>query len=172
MFYKIARDSKIFYFSVITLLYAEKPARLDNGGKLKVLEHLPHTPPDLTKNQAMVMMALSKASGPLSAYSILDQLRPKGIRAPLQVYRALDKLVDYGMVHKLASMNAFVACQHPDHEHEHESMIAFTICESCGEVTEIANHKFDLQLHKLAGNAKFNLKRSMVELFGKCEACT
>ena len=118
------------------------------------------------------MMALSKASGPLSAYSILDQLRPKGIRAPLQVYRALDKLVDYGMVHKLASMNAFVACQHPDHEHEHESMIAFIICESCGEVTEIANHKFDLQLHKLAGNAKFNLKRSMVELFGKCEACT
>ncbi len=119
----------------------------------------------------MVMRALSKASGPLSAYSILDQLRSKGIRAPLQVYRALDKLVKYGMVHKLESINAFVACQHPDHEHENESTVAFTICESCGDVTEIFNHKFDLQLHKLAGNVKFNLKKSTVELFGKCDAC-
>ncbi len=75
------------------------------------------------------------------------------------------------MVHRIESINAFVACQHPDHEHENESTIAFTICESCGDVNEISNHKFDRQLHKLAGNTKFNLKRSTVELFGKCDAC-
>ena len=135
------------------------------------MEHSPRTPSNLTKNQSMVLATLSKASGPLSAYTILDKLRSKGLRAPLQVYRALDKLVEYGMVHKLESIDAFVACQHPEHEHENETMVAFTICESCGDVTEISNHKFDLQLHRLAGNAKFNLTRSTVELFGKCDAC-
>ena len=119
----------------------------------------------------MVMAALSRANGPLSAYRILDQLRSKGLRAPLQVYRALDKLVEYGMVHRLESINAFVACQHPDHEHERGTMVAFTICESCGEVTEIAHDGFDRQLHKLAGGAGFNVKKSTVELFGQCEAC-
>ena len=133
------------------------------------MDHFPHTPPKLTKNQSMVMKALSKASGPLSAYTILDQLRSKGLRAPLQVYRALDKLVEFGMVHRLESMNAFVACRHPDGESE--SMVAFTICESCGEVTEISNDGFDSQLHKLAGGAGFNVKKSTVELFGQCEAC-
>ena len=133
------------------------------------MDHFPRTPPNLTKNQSMVMKVLSKASGPLSAYTILDQLRSKGLRAPLQVYRALDKLVEYGMAHRLESMNAFVACRHPDGESE--TMVAFAICESCGEVTEITNDKFDSQLHKLAGGAGFNVKKSTVELFGQCEAC-
>ena len=133
------------------------------------MEHFPHTPPNLTKNQSMVMAALLEANGPLSAYAILDLLRSRGLRAPLQVYRALDKLVEYGMAHRLESMNAFVACRHPDSERE--SMVAFTICESCGEVTEISNDGFDSQLHKLAGGAGFNVKKSTVELFGQCGSC-
>jgi len=69
-------------------------------------------PSDLTRNQSLVFGALSRAEGPLSAYTILDQLRDDGFRAPLQVYRALDKLVETGMVHRLESLNAFVACSH------------------------------------------------------------
>src|SRR5690606_26549261 len=49
-------------------------------------------PAELTKNQALVLNALSRAEGPLSAYTILDRLRDDGFRAPLQVYRALEKL--------------------------------------------------------------------------------
>ena len=101
------------------------------------MDHFPRTPPNLTKNQALVMRTLSKAAGPLSAYTILDKLRDDGFRAPPQVYRALDKLLDYGMVHRLESMNAFVACRHP--EGETQAMVAFTICGSCGEVTEISD---------------------------------
>ena len=58
---------------------------------------------DLTKNQKLVMGALSNANGPLSAYTILDELREHGFRAPLQVYRALEKLVELGLVHRLES---------------------------------------------------------------------
>jgi len=49
---------------------------------------------------------------PLSAYDILDKLHDFGFRAPLQVYRALDKLIELGLVHRLETLNAFVACQH------------------------------------------------------------
>ena len=133
------------------------------------MEHFPGKPPNLTKNQALVLGALTNAAGPLSAYMILDLLRTDGFRAPLQVYRALDKLVEYGMVHRLESLNAFVACQHTNGENQ--SMVAFTICENCGEVTEISNKAFEKSLNKLAVLAGFQLKKSMIELFGRCNLC-
>ena len=55
----------------------------------------------LTRNQTWVLERLEAATGPLSAYTLLDQLREKGFRAPLQVYRALDALVKDGFVHRL-----------------------------------------------------------------------
>jgi Fur family transcriptional regulator, zinc uptake regulator len=68
--------------------------------------------PNLTKNQALVLDVLSRAEQPMSAYTILDKLRDNGFRAPLQVYRALEKLLDFGLVHRLESLNSFVACSH------------------------------------------------------------
>ena len=133
------------------------------------MEHFPEMSPNLTKNQALVLATLTNSAAPLSAYMILDLLRTSGFRAPLQVYRALDKLMEYGMVHRLESMNAFVACQHP--EGENQSMVAFTICEACGEVTEISNEEFEKSLNELAVIAGFTLKKSMVELFGRCDLC-
>ena len=59
--------------------------------------------PGLTRNQALVLDRLEKAEGPLSAYALLDQLREEGLRAPLQVYRALDGLMQAGHVHRLES---------------------------------------------------------------------
>ena len=66
----------------------------------------------LTKNQTLVLSVLEESSIPLSAYTILERLGEHGLRAPPQVYRALDKLLDLGLAHKLASMNSFLACQH------------------------------------------------------------
>jgi len=133
------------------------------------MDHFPHTPPNLTKNQALVMAALSQADGPLSAYGILDLLRDEGLRAPLQVYRALDKLVEFGMVHRLESLNAFVPCRHTDSTEK--DMVAFTICESCGSVTEITDGSLDKRLKGLATKADFKLRNSTVELLGVCHDC-
>ena len=47
----------------------------------------------------------------MKAYAILFNVQKKGIKAPLQVYRALDKLVEIGKIHKIESRNAFIACQ-------------------------------------------------------------
>ncbi|MCR9254668.1 MAG: transcriptional repressor [Alphaproteobacteria bacterium] len=130
---------------------------------------------DLTKNQAMVFGALSTAEGPLSAYAILDRLRDQGFRAPPQVYRALEKLVEVGLVHRLESLNAFVACSHPacsgQATHGHE-MIAFIICESCAKVTEINDSALADQLTHLARVQDFALRKTTVELRGLCRACS
>jgi Fur family zinc uptake transcriptional regulator len=99
--------------------------------------HHHHTQQDLTRNQTLVFDVLSKAEGPLSAYTILDQLRDDGFRAPLQVYRALEKLLDYGLIHRLESLNAFVACAHP--QCHQQGLVAFAICEKCGQVTEFSD---------------------------------
>ena len=131
-------------------------------------EHV-HTTSELTKNQALVMGALSQSDSPLSAYTILDQLRDDGFRAPLQVYRALDKLVEFGLVHRLESLNAFVACRHPGCD-GHQT-IAFMICEKCGQVNEISDTSLAERLKQLASKAGFALKKSTVELRGICSSC-
>jgi len=131
-------------------------------------EHF-HADAALTRNQSLVMGALTRSVGPLSAYSILDELRDDGFRAPLQVYRALDKLVEFGLVHRLESLNAFVACRHPGCD-SHET-IAFMICERCGQVNEISDNSLAKQLKQLAMEAGFVLKKSTVELRGICSNC-
>ena len=65
----------------------------------------------LTKNQKIVLDIIEKSSQPLKAYSILFDVKKKGINAPLQVYRALDKLLEIGKIHKIESRNAFIACK-------------------------------------------------------------
>ena len=126
--------------------------------------------PDLTKNQSLVLKALSDAAGPLSAYTILDQLRGDGFRAPLQVYRALDKLTSLGLVHRLESLNAFVACA-GEHRHGANELIAFAICERCGQVEEFADPVVCERLEAWAGDNAFHADKTTIEIRGKCAAC-
>lgn len=130
-----------------------------------------HSAAELTKNQSLVMNALSDAKGPLSAYTILHELREHGFRAPLQVYRALDKLVEFGMVHRLESLNAFVACQHPSCEVENENTVLFTICEKCENVQELVNDSLVNAFASMAKEIDFSLKESVIELRGICSNC-
>jgi len=124
---------------------------------------------ELTRNQALVFDALVKAEAPLSAYTILDRLRDDGFRAPLQVYRALDKLLDYGMIHRLESLNAFVACAHP-HCGEH-GLIAFAICEKCGQVTEFSDAVIEQQVRDWTAGNNFKPSKTTVEIRGTCANC-
>lgn len=123
----------------------------------------------LTKNQSLVLGALEKAEAPLSAYTILDLLRCEGLRAPLQVYRALEKLLDHGLVHRLESLNAFVACTHEAH---HGSlMMAFAICEKCGNVSEFSDAIVQERLTGWANDNHFRPSKATIEIKGLCAAC-
>ncbi len=129
----------------------------------------------LTKNQQSVLEKLEVANAPLSAYTLLDQLRERGFRAPLQVYRALDTLMKEGYVHRLESLNAFVACSDPhDHGHAHghsHGMTAFAICDSCGQVTELCDEKIGDRLGEWVGSTGFVANKAVIEFRGTCAKC-
>jgi len=124
---------------------------------------------DLTRNQSLVLDVLEGAEGPLSAYSILDQLRDKGIKAPLQVYRALDKLLDLGLAHRLESLNAFIACAQPNCHRT--GLIAFAICESCSQVSEFSDSVVKERLAAWADREGFVPSRTTMEIRGTCHTC-
>lgn len=128
-----------------------------------------HSDTSLTKNQALVMQALEDSDQPLSAYTILDQLRERGFRAPQQVYRALDKLVEFGLVHRLESMNAFLACRNPSCEPH--TTAAFTICYQCNQVSEFSDEKLAARLVSFARGIDFTPTKSTIELGGICSEC-
>lgn len=125
--------------------------------------------PKLTRNQSLVLETLVKANVPMSAYSILDQLRADGFKAPLQVYRALEHLINLEKVHRLESLNAFVACCHP-HVNTHETT-AFTICEDCGQVSELSSKKLDSQIATVTDDCGFAANKTTIELRGLCRQC-
>jgi len=123
----------------------------------------------LTKNQTLVLSVLEESSIPLSAYTILERLSEHGLRAPPQVYRALDKLLDLGLAHKLASMNSFLACQHT--QCGSHQVTSFAICDGCEQVSEIINTEFERQLNSLAKDVGLQPTRSTIEIHGLCDQC-
>ena len=124
----------------------------------------------LPKNQEKVLDALRQAKGPMSAYAILDELRGEGFRAPPQVYRALEKLVEGGLVHRLESLNAFVACSHEDcHD---TGLVAFAICGQCGLVSEFSDEVVSQRLTHWIAEHQFSNTRTTIEIRGDCGACS
>ena len=123
----------------------------------------------LTKNQQIVLDLVEKSSEPLKAYSILFNVQKKGLKAPLQVYRALDKLVEIGKIHKIESRNAFVACKNSNCVVSNAT--AFSICESCEKVTEINNSKLSKYLTNFQDNSGMKYSKYNLEFFGLCKKC-
>mgnify|MGYP003312047004 FL=1 len=124
---------------------------------------------NLSKNQKIIFDLIDKSSEPLKAYSILFNVQKKGIKAPLQVYRALDKLVAIGKIHKIESRNAFIACQNSSCQISKAT--AFSICESCEQVSEISNTKLSKYLSNFADEAGMKFSKYNLEFFGLCKKC-
>ena len=128
-----------------------------------------HKENNLSKNQQIIFDLIHKSSEPLKAYAILFNVQKKGIKAPPQVYRALDKLVEIGKIHKIESKNAFVACRNSDCEISKAT--AFSICESCEVVDEISDVKLSKYLSSYNHKKGMKFKRFNLEFFGLCQKC-
>ena len=122
---------------------------------------------DLTKNQALILDCLKQARQPLGAYTILKNLQSKGIRAPLQVYRALDQLADKGLVHKIESLNSWTLCC----ETKHVESPIFAICKDCGEVREHLDEEIFKRLSNIPINDGFKADHAVLEIYGICNNC-
>ena len=124
---------------------------------------------NLSTNQQIIFNLIHKSPEPLKAYTILFNVQKKGIKAPPQVYRALDKLVEMGKIHKIESKNAFVACRNSDCEISKAT--AFSICERCEVVDEISDIKLSKYLSNFNHKKGMKFKRFNLEFFGLCKKC-
>ena len=122
----------------------------------------------LTPKLKLVYDCISSATTPLGAYVILDQLRSQGFRAPSQMYRALNGLIKLGLIHKVESLNAFVACA----QSHQTGTCVLAICDSCGSVEELPAVEFVDQVQALGAKHAFKSRELAVELKGQCAHCS
>ena len=123
--------------------------------------------PRLTRNERQVLDVLTDERRPLTAYELLDALRPQGVKAPPTVYRALGRLVAAGLAHRIESLNAYVACREPGHP----GPVALAICRECGRATELDEAALIEDLGRKVGRTGFRVETATIELRGLCEGC-
>jgi Fur family transcriptional regulator, zinc uptake regulator len=122
----------------------------------------------LTKLRRRVLEIVLESHRPMGAYDMLGALaRDGGKPAPPTVYRALDFLRVQGFVHRIDSLNAFVACFAPAKAHRSH----FLLCRACGSATEIEDEALESALASAAARADFAAERETVEIKGLCADC-
>ncbi|EPC04418.1 Fur family transcriptional regulator [Litchfieldella anticariensis FP35 = DSM 16096] len=115
-----------------------------------------------------VLEMIAANQGGLKAYDLLDQLAVEHASArPPTVYRALDFLIEQGLVHRIESLNAYVACPCPEHAHGFQLLI----CRHCGRVEELHLDDVNAQLAQRARDLGFRVERQTIELLGGCDTC-
>ena len=123
----------------------------------------------LTNNQQTVLDLLEHSKEPLKAYAILFDIQKKGIKSPLQVYRALDKLIEMGKVHKIESKNSYIACNNANCTSQ--TSTSFLICELCDKVTEIKKINLSKYFSKQSEKSNFKYIKHNLEIYGACKTC-
>ena len=124
----------------------------------------------LTPGRRQVLDALCAAGAPLGAYDLIERVRqPNGKRpAPVAIYRALDFLVEKGLVHRLASRSAYLACRSG---HAVHAPVVFLLCDACGAADEAVSPALSADLAAVAESAGFSARGQAVEIVGRCARC-
>jgi Fur family zinc uptake transcriptional regulator len=123
----------------------------------------------LTPMRRQVLMVLLSSHQPLGAYEIMERLPPRHPRpAPITVYRVLDFLRSHGLVHRIESQNAFIACVQ---NHGSAEFVLFMICERCGAVGEAASTEVAQSLKSAARAVGFTSRSPVIEITGICSHC-
>jgi len=123
----------------------------------------------LTALRKRVLELVWQSHKPLGAYDILGVLSEEDGRraAPPTVYRALDFLLENGLVHRIASLNAFVGCNQPEHAHQGQ----FLICRKCHAAIELEKTSISEAIIASAADVGFNVEGQTVEVVGLCAGC-
>lgn len=122
----------------------------------------------LTPLRAQVLGMVAAAGKPTKAYDLLDRMKAEnGSSAPPTVYRALDFLLEQGFIHRLASINAFVSCHHPQVQHS----VPFLICDRCQTAIELEDERIPSLLDSQAKALGFAPRAQTLEVHGLCATC-
>lgn len=106
---------------------------------------------------------------PAKAYDVLGTLQKEDASAkPSTVYRTLDFLLEYGLIHKLHSSNSYTICSHP----KKHNQCYFLICDDCNEIKECCDKNLTKSVDSIAASNKFNVKNITMEISGLCGVCS
>lgn len=121
----------------------------------------------LTPIRRKVLQLLLESEEPAKAYDLLANLDGLGAAKPPTIYRALEFLQGMGLAHKIESLNAYVACGHPDHPHS----AVFLICDACGGAQELHADATNRILANEAKSTGFLVENTVIEARGLCRNC-
>lgn len=122
----------------------------------------------LTPVRRRALELLLEAHRAMGAYEVLERLAAEGFgKQPPVAYRALEFLVDLGLVHRINRLNAFAACMHPEQNHTP----AFLICRTCHMVAETPAAHARAALEASAADRGFVVEFASIEAVGLCPAC-
>ncbi|MGA9657743.1 MAG: Fur family transcriptional regulator [Asticcacaulis sp.] len=120
----------------------------------------------MTSSRLRTYELILEANAPIKAYDVIDRFHPEGAAKPPTVYRALSFLEQMGLVHRIESLNAFVACDTHDHKHT----AGFLLCECCGQSVEIAIPN-TAEIETSAATSGFKINHITLEARGLCRVC-
>ncbi|SIS40894.1 Fur family transcriptional regulator [Neptunomonas antarctica] len=121
-----------------------------------------------TPVRELVLKLIWQSHKPLGAYDLLPALAAAGFNsAPPTVYRALDFLQEQGLVHRIASLNAFIGCSHP----EHPCNNSFLICIRCQSAVELESDAVSQAIKACAAEIGFSVVTETLEVAGVCPNC-
>ncbi len=135
----------------------------------------------LTEQRKQVLALIWESHRPVKAYDILERLAdnksapapksaptntPSRLQPPV-VYRALDFLMEHGLIHRIDSLNAFTGCHHPDADHN----CFFLICSDCGNADECCAPALKSAITSTAASHNFTPARITLEVSGQCATC-
>ncbi len=131
---------------------------------------------NLTELRRRVLGLILDAAAPTGAYDLLDRLRQtRRGAAPPTVYRALDFLLEQGLIHRVERLSAFVGCvagcTAGPHDAEHTHAAQFLICRACGRVIELQSQAVSSALARVAKQAGFSVGTATIEAEGMCSGC-
>lgn len=124
----------------------------------------------LTPIRQEILNLIWASHKPVGAYDLLASLSARSGRrrsTPPTVYRALDFLLEQGLIHRIASLNAFVGCNDPGHGHSGH----FLICKDCNNATELLADHIGAAIRAAAQQEDFTIDRQSVEIVGCCKHC-
>jgi Fur family transcriptional regulator, zinc uptake regulator len=123
----------------------------------------------MTAQRRRVLEIVAASHAAVGAYEILGRLAEVDRRppAPISVYRALDFLIRNELVHRVESLNAYVACAHVGERHRAQ----FLVCRTCRRVAELESPSIEDAIAAGAAAASFAVTAPVVEIGGICRAC-
>lgn len=123
----------------------------------------------LTPLREQVLELVWQSHKPLGAYQLMDRLAEASTRrvAPPTVYRALDFLLEQGLIHRINGLNAYVGCPSPEHRHPNH----FLLCRACGVAVELESQALTQTIQQNTKDAGFSLEHHSLEVTGLCPDC-